>query len=130
MKLYYLLNSWNLVSLRFRYGVLRISSNTQHPLESFPRRHGLSFHLYADDTPLYVTVSTTNLLDQQQGIGKTIQIRISSVVTITFQIISQKLKVVDASLASSPLAKHIGVLFDTAVNIDAHINATCKKGLL
>ena len=41
------------------------------PIGVIARKHGLSFHLYADDTQLYVTVSPIDKINQIQAITKT-----------------------------------------------------------
>ena len=118
------------------------------PIGIIARKHGLSFHLYADDTQLYVTFSPKDQHDQLQAI-KTLQNCITDIkdwMTTNFLklnsdkteiiVISKKnalpqdiasIQVADASIIPASAVKNLGVFFDTSMSMEAHINATCKR---
>jgi hypothetical protein len=118
------------------------------PIGKIARKHELSFHLYADDTQLYVTFNPSNPLDQEHAIVK-IQNCIGEIkdwMTSNFLklnddkteivIITNKkdtsaflteITVGDASLEASKCAKNLGVIFDSEMKMVQQITATCKR---
>ena len=118
------------------------------PIGIIARKHGLSFHLYVDDTQLYFTFSPKDHHDQHQAI-KTLQNCITDIknwMTINFLklnsdkteiiVISKRnalpqdiasIQVADASIIPADAVKNLGVFFDTSMSMEAHINATCKR---
>jgi hypothetical protein len=118
------------------------------PIGVIARKHGLLFHLYADDTQLYVTFSPKDLQDQLQAIT-TIQNCISDIrnwMTTNFlKLNSDKTEVIviskskslsnefssihveDAKIVPSSSVKNLGVFFDSAMSMETHINTTCKR---
>ena len=118
------------------------------PLGDVARSHGISFHLYADDTQLYVSLDTKD----RQNNNHTIRKLETCLTDIKRWMCANKLKLnddkTDLIIVSSPYYKSIGndisihigdidvtpskhtrnlgVMFDSFMAMDAHINTICK----
>jgi exonuclease III len=117
------------------------------PLASIAREHDMNFHLYADDTQLYVTFSPISEENMEIAIYNTEK----CVNTIETWMMENKLKMnnrkTDLIVFSSPyrprpplhllsvsghavecssLIKNIGVSFEESLSFVPHITATCK----
>ena len=118
------------------------------PLCDIARRHGISIHVYADDTQLYISFSPLSNEDTHSAMMR-LQ---ACVVAMQNWVIVNKLKLnadkTDAILICSPrvknnidmphidlgnmtvpisnAAKNIGVLFDDALMMKKHVQQTCR----
>ena len=116
------------------------------PIGDISRRHRLNYHLYADDTQLYLSFKLTPT-ELPSSIAK-IEACVSE---IDSWMVCNKLKLnrgktellilsarhrpppsieyVDVSgerIESSPSARNIGVIFDEHMSLDKHVTSTCK----
>ena len=113
------------------------------PIGDIIRWHGLNYHLYADDTQLYLSFKPTPA-EQPSSIAK-IEACVSE---IDSWVVCSKLKLnrektemlilssrhrppplieyVDVSGEPSPSARNIGVIFDEQMSLDKHVTSTCK----
>jgi hypothetical protein len=120
------------------------------PLGNIIRRHGLTFHLYADDTQLYFAFKPSSPSSKQDTINRiencVEDIRIwmadnllklnddkTEVIVITSrQSISERQAITinvggcDISPSEEP-PKNLGVLFDSTCGLKHHINKLCKS---
>ena len=115
------------------------------------RRHQLNFHLYADDTQLYVNFElsdddnklsslnkiencvsevrmwmNTNFLKLNED--KTVALVHASRNNQTKHNITQftAIKIGDCDITPSPSARNIGVVFDGEMSMAAHVHQTCR----
>ena len=118
------------------------------PLGHIIRQHGLEFHIYADDTQLYLSFNCEN--------AQSVLERMTSCISdIRSWMISQKLKINDdkteflilaspnmhsklighsfslpvghCSITPTSAARSLGVIFDDKLSMDAHIKSVCKS---
>ena len=116
------------------------------PIGDIIKRHGLNYHLYADDTQLYLSFKPTHA--EQPGSIAKIEACVSE---IDSWMVCNKLKLnrgktellilnarhrppplieyVDVSgehIEPSPSARNIGVIFDEHMSLEKHVTSTCK----
>ena len=117
------------------------------PISDIIKSHGLNYHLYADDTQLYISFSTSSEVELVAA-----KCKIEACVRdLDLWMVDNKLKlngnktevaVLSASHLSTPMTgpvnisghdilpsksvRNIGVIFDASVSLDSHIAAVCK----
>ena len=117
-----------------------------YPIGSILRHHGIDYHIYADDTQLYITF---DLSDPTIAIDK-INLCISDLRTwmikhklkindsktefmvLTSSFLKQQfndlqIKVGNSQIEPSPTARNLGVIFDSHLNLESHINSVCRS---
>ena len=116
------------------------------PLGAILRKHDIGYHIYADDTQLYISFKSKKLLDSLEKLN-------SCITDIRVWMIKHKLKINDAKtefiifrspllrtdlscvsisvgdsqILSSSKDRDLGVIFDECLSLDAHISAICKS---
>ena len=115
------------------------------PLGEILRRHGILFHLYADDTQLYLSFTVDEIdsaiLKMEECIIEIRTWMASNFLRLNdekteFLVIGSKhhlskisdsfLAVGNDSIKSTPSARNIGVLFDKNLCMDNHVSQICK----
>ena len=116
------------------------------PIGSIMRHHDIDFHIYADDTQLYVSfdLSIPNVaLDRMNVcifdlriwmIRNKLKINDSKTefLIITSSFLKQSfddlnIMVGDGNIVSSNSARNLGVIFDKCMKLDYHISSVCKS---
>jgi hypothetical protein len=121
----------------------------QGPVFEIAELHGVSSHLYADDTQLYFAFDLNSPSDFETAIGK-VKNCIDDIMTwmsqnklklnddkTEFLVLSssrQQHKIPEASLsigsatiARSKTARNLGVIFDSTLSMESHVSAICKN---
>ena len=93
-----------------------------YPIGSILRHHGIDYHIYADDTQLYIKF---DLSDPSIALEK-INLCISDIRT---WMIKNKLKINVGNTEINPSlsARNLGVIFDSHLNLESHINSVCRS---
>ena len=115
------------------------------PIGSILRHHGIDYHMYADDTQLYVSFDVSNpsiaidkinlcISDLRTWMIKN-KLMINDTKTefliITSTILKKmyddiQLKVGNNIISSTANARNLGVIFDKCMDLDSHIGNVCK----
>ena len=116
------------------------------PIGSILQHHGIDYHIYADNTQLYVSFDVSNpsiaidkinlcISDLRTWmIKKKLKINDSKTefLVITSSFLNKmyddlQLEVGMSKISSSTKARNLGVIFDKFMNLDAHIGNICKS---
>ncbi len=136
--------SVRLKALSFIYGPLHSSMRTFFTLYMLPlgdiiRRHGVSFHYYADDTQLYIS-SRPGETHQIEKLTECI-VDIKNWMTSNFLLpnsektipknptcnnLEHYLTLDGCSVNSSSSVRSLGVLFDSNLLFESHVSSICK----
>ena len=116
------------------------------PIGRICKKHGISYHFYADDSQLYLEFDPADedtarsrleeciseirdwmrLNHLKLNESKTEFLVIGSPANLR-QLHSQSIKIGDATVASTPSARNIGAIFDTSLTMKDHVNAICRS---
>jgi exonuclease III len=116
------------------------------PLGDIFRKHNISFHLYADDTQIYVTCDAENINDEISKIEACIA-EVRMWMAANFLCLNDSktevlllgsksflkdtetisLKIGDHTVNSTTHARNIGAIMDNTMNMQLQINQTCKS---
>ena len=83
------------------------------PLAAIFRYHNIGYHVYADDTQLYISFKN------KDPSGRSPQCKVS--------ISGVSISVGDSNLLASPKLRDLGVIFDECHTLDAHISNICRR---
>jgi hypothetical protein len=120
------------------------------PLGAIIRRYGLSYHFYADDTQLYVSFKSNDdakkahsltliesCLTDIEGWMRTNKLKLNSDKTEVMLFTSKhnalhmenvSVCVGDINITSVNSVRNLGVIFDSAMNMDQQLNSICRSG--
>ena len=101
------------------------------PLSAILRYHNIGYHVYADDTQLYVSFKCKQPLEAISKLN-------SCLADIRRWMITNKLKINDSKtefivfrssqlIIQSSKVRDLGVIFDQFLNFDDHITAICRS---
>ena len=110
-------------------------------VECIMHRHGVSYHMYADDSQVYITFKSDDLEDLEIARGTLEQ----CIVDVNNWMLQKNLKLnqdiselivmhakhrlkpsLESTIVPSDSARNIGVIFDSTFSLDSHITELCK----
>ena len=119
------------------------------PLGAIIRRYGLCYHFYADDTQLYISFKPKDGAAQTDSLEliercltdierwmRVNMLKLNSenteVVLFTSKHNTMQMNVTvrvgDIDITSVNSVKNLGVIFDSAMNMEQHLNSVCRSG--
>ena len=113
------------------------------PLGNIIKNHNLNYHMYADDTQLYLSIEPTNLSDLIHSFEKCIhdvknwmlhnRLKLNDEKTEIivcnpkkFPVLIDEITVGQDKVKFSKSAKNLGVIFDDDLSMDTHVKSLCK----
>ena len=121
------------------------------PLGAILRRHGVGFHMYADDTQLYLSMKTTKMEDVVSARTRVEvcmrelnqwmllnNLRLNNDKTELLVLLAKhrpkppldSITVGDATVEPTSSARNIGAIFDDTMSFAEHVNDLCKTTFL
>ena len=113
------------------------------------RRHGVSYHLYADDSQIYVTTTISEIDDAQRRleeclvdvqrwmVSHSLKLNPEKTEFVIFasrdaatQITPRLLHVGDAQVKPSDCVRNLGFNMNTDLTYEQHVNSVCRAGYL
>ncbi len=96
------------------------------PLGNIIRKHGVSFHCYADDTQLYISSRPGETHQIEKLMECIVDIKKLDDETPTSNNLEHCLTFDGCSVDSSSSVRNLGVLFDSNLSFDSHVSSICK----
>jgi hypothetical protein len=122
------------------------------PVGEIIRRHGLQFHLYADDTQLYLAFSLRTPASMEEAMQRVVacireirswmltnKLKNNDDKTEALLLCSQRqrsrldvttIEVGSTTVTFSETARNLGAIFDSAMDMKAHVNSVCRSGYM
>ena len=116
------------------------------PLCAILKKHNIGYHIYADDTQLYISFNSKEPLTSLTKLNNCIsdirvwmiknklKINDSKTEFIIFRspllktdLSGVSISVGDSQISSSPKVRDLGVIFDNCLSLDAHISNICRS---